>query len=180
MQCRHAREKLTRCHSSSSSYRRLNTKCKSTKFEIVRMLKVTTYSFCFLSFPYVTRSIYFNIQIAKSAVGENTRTTRAAICKMAAAPENLDVSAKIGPEKVFIVYSGPTPLAGKDSIGSLHGSFIISWENPCIPSIICAVAHPGSVTFQYFEFAQLGCCLGSSGHFGRGEEIRHSGGGDHL
>ena len=110
------------------------------------MLKVTTYSFRLILFPYVTDSIYFNIQIAKSAVGENTRTTTAAICKMAAAPENLDVLGKIGPEKVFIVYSGPTPSAGKDSVGSLHRSFIISWEKPFIPPIICAVAHPGSVS----------------------------------
>ena len=91
-------------------------------------------------------SVYSTIQISTAAVSDNYNTTKAAICNMAEAPEIVDFPAKIGPEKVHIIYSGPTPSAGKDSVGSQHGSFIVSWDNPHIPKIICAVAHPGSVS----------------------------------
>ena len=91
-------------------------------------------------------SVYSTIQISTAAVSDNYNTTKAAICNMAEAPEIVDFPARNGPEKAYIIYSGPTPSAGKDSVGSQHGSFIVSWDNPHIPRIICAVAHPGSVS----------------------------------
>ena len=110
------------------------------------MQKVTTYSFLLLSYRFVTHHVYLTIQIRKSTLSDNTSSASPAICKMATVQDKSEVRRQLGPEKVYIVYAGPMhSIRRQASVGSLHGSFIVSWENKSIPSIICVVAHPGSL-----------------------------------
>ena len=79
--------------------------------------------------------IYFRISRRKSAVSDNTSSSPISP-KMATAGEKFDIRSVMEAQTAYILYSGPSSSAPKSSTGQSHGSFIFSWENSALPSII--------------------------------------------
>ena len=118
------------------------------------------YSFLLVHFVTIILRISLIIQIQSHQLSDNrasslsnmatasTNTTRASVSTTVSPPKrgNMAVSTTVSPAtelEAYILYSGPSLTAPKNSIPATHGSFVIFWPRRPIPPIMCAVSYTG-------------------------------------
>ena len=118
------------------------------------------YSFPLVHFFIIILRISLIIQIQSHQLSDNrasslsnmatasTNTTRASVSTTVSPPKrgNMAVSTTVSPAtelEAYILYSGPSLTAPKNSIPATHGSFVIFWPRRPIPPIMCAVSYTG-------------------------------------
>ena len=103
-------------------------------------------NFFFVQFVIIILRISSHIQIRNTPLGDNTTPSPS---KMATGMKNIPRAAvsttvsTTGELEAYILYSGPSPSAPKNSLPATHGSFVVFWPRRRIPPTMCAVAYAG-------------------------------------